>query len=149
MKLDRLTQKSQDALEAAQGRALSAGHPEISPEHLLVALLEQQDGIAPSLVAKSGADVDAALEAARRALEKHPTTKGGSEPAISRRLKKVIEDAEKVAKDRKDDYVSTEHLLLAILGEKSGPAYEALEEAGVDREKVAAALEAVRGAARV
>jgi ATP-dependent Clp protease ATP-binding subunit ClpB len=149
MKLDRLTQKSRDALEAAHGRALSAGHPEMTPEHLLVALLEQEDGIAPALVAKSGADVDAARSAADRALGKHPTAEGGSEPALSRRLRKVIEDAEGLAKDRKDEYVSTEHLLLAILDEKGGAAREALAEAGVHREKVAAALESVRGAQRV
>src|SRR6188508_305173 len=122
MKPDRLTQKSQEALQDAHERARRAGNPEMLPEHLLAALLEQADGIVPSLLGKAGADAEAIQEQVAEELERAPRQSGGAEPFLSRRLRKVMDDAEAFAKDAKDEYVSTEHLLLAILDESDGAA---------------------------
>src|SRR5262245_10402681 len=149
MKLDRLTQKSQEALRDAHDRALSAGHPEIDPEHLLLALVEQADGVVPAVLSKAGADADGVARDVRRDLDRRPRVEGGAEPAISRRLRKAIEAAESAAKDRRDEYVSTEHLLLGTLAEGGGAAAEALERNGAARAAVETALQAVRGAHRV
>src|SRR5262245_22574385 len=149
MKLDRFTQKSQEALQEAQARAQRAGHPEILPEHLLAALLEQSDGVVPSVLAKAGADTEAIRSAVEESLDRAPRVEGGTESYLSRRLRKSIDEAEAAAKDLKDDYVSTEHLLLGILAEKSGDAFEALRRHGAGREAVMAALKAVRGSQRV
>ncbi len=89
MKLDRLTQKSQEALQEAQERATSAGHPEITPEHVLLALLEQADGIVPSLLGKAGVDVERLAGLVSHELERAPRVTGGGEPFLSRRVKKA------------------------------------------------------------
>ncbi len=149
MRLDRLTQKSQEALQDAHERATRAGHPEVLPEHLLVALLGQAEGIVPSLLSKAGADPERLASLVETELSRAPRVSGGGEPLVARRLKKVLEDAERFAKDRRDEYVSTEHLLLGILEEGSGAACDLLRANGADRRKVDAALEAVRGAQRV
>jgi ATP-dependent Clp protease ATP-binding subunit ClpB len=149
MKLDRFTQKSQEALQEAQARAQRAGHPEILPEHLLAALLEQSDGVVPSVLSKAGADAAAITSAVEEALDRAPRVEGGAEPHLSRRVRKTIDDAEAAAKDQKDDFVSTEHLLLGILAERSGSAFDALARHGADRDAVMKALKAVRGSQRV
>src|SRR5262245_24644149 len=149
MKLDRFTQKSQEALEEAQARAQRAGHPEILPEHLLAALLEQSDGVVPSVLAKAGADAEAVRSAVEESLDRAPRVEGGSEAYLSRRVRKAIDEGEAAGKDLKDDYVSTEHLLLGILAEKSGDAFQALSRHGAGRDAVMGALKAVRGSQRV
>src|SRR6187200_3056665 len=120
MKLDRLTQKSQEALRDAHDRALSAGHPEIEPEHLLLALVEQADGVVPAVLEKASADTASITRDVGAALERRPRVDGGAEPMISRRLRTAIEAAEAAARERRDEYVSTEHLLLGVLAEGSG-----------------------------
>jgi len=149
MRLDKLTQKSQEALQEAQTRAVSAGHPELLPEHLLSALLEQEGGIVPSLLAKAGVDGERLAGLVAKELGRLPRVQGGADAVLSRRLRKVIDDAEAVAKDQKDEYVSTEHLLLGILGERSGTAYDLLRTNGADRDAILTALKAVRGSQRV
>src|SRR5258708_3234725 len=149
MKPDRLTQKSQEALQDAHERARLAGNPELLPEHLLAALVEQADGIVPALLSKAGADAEAIQEKVAEELERAPRKSGGPEPFLSRRLRQVMDDADSHAKDAKDEYVSTEHLLLAILDEKDGAASRVLRANGADPAAVRAALKSVRGTQRV
>src|SRR5262245_23529306 len=148
MKLDRLTQKSQEALQEAHDAASRAGHPELSPEHLLAALLSQDEGIVPALLAKANVDVERVRSAVERDLDRLPRAQGGEEPALSRRVRKVLDKAEAEARAAKDEYVSTEHLLLGILDEGGGAA-AALSAAGANEKTVRAAIQSVRGAQRV
>ncbi len=94
LRMDKLTIKSREALAAAQELAEGAGHPEITPEHLVVALLEQPEGVASPLLAKIGADPQAVLRELRRELERLPEARGG-ETYVSRRLRDVIDGAGK------------------------------------------------------
>ena len=149
MKLDRYTQKSQEAVQDALERATRAGHPELLPEHLLVALLGQADGVVPAVLGKAGADAAAVTSTVEEHLDRAPRVAGGAEPTLSRRLRRVLEDAEAAAKEQRDEYVSTEHLLLGVLAERSGAAHDALVRAGAGRDAVMGALRAVRGAHRV
>jgi ATP-dependent Clp protease ATP-binding subunit ClpB len=149
MKPDRLTQKSQEALSDAHDRARKAGHAELTPEHLLAALLDQPEGIVPSILSKARVDVERLSSLLARELGRLPSVRGGSEPFLSRRLRKVLDDAEEAAEGARDEYVSTEHLLLGILAEGSGTAFDLLRTSGADRKAVDEALKAVRGSQRV
>jgi len=149
MNLERFTQKSQEALQEAHGQAVAAGHPELTPEHLLQALLTQQDGIVPAVLQKTGTDVQDLTTLSAEALGRIPRVEGGSEPVLGRRLKAVIERAQKAAKKAGDEYVSTEHLLLGMLGEGSGGAFELLRTHQADERAVEEALKQVKGAQRV
>jgi len=149
MKLDKMTQKAQEALQDAHERATRDGHPELTPEHLLLALVEQEGGIVPSLLGKAGVDAESIATDARAELARLPSARGGQEPMLSRRVRRVIDEAESAAKDQKDEFVSTEHLLLGILAEKDGAASAALVRRGAGRDAVLAALKSVRGSQRV
>jgi ATP-dependent Clp protease ATP-binding subunit ClpB len=149
MKTDRLTQKSQEALQEAHASAVRSGHPELSPEHLLLALLEQAEGVVPAVLAKAAVDAATVADVVREGLEKQPRVEGGAEPYLSRRLRKVLDEAEGAARDQKDEYVSTEHLLLGTLAEGGGPAFDALKRAGATKDAILGALKSVRGAHRV
>ena len=149
MKPDRMTQKSQEALSDAHDRARKAGHAELTPEHLLAALLDQPEGIAPAVLGKARVDVERLSMQVSRELARLPSVRGGSEPFLSRRLRKVLDDAEEAAEAARDEYVSTEHLLLGILAEGSGAAFDLLRTSGADRRAVEEALKTVRGSQRV
>jgi ATP-dependent Clp protease ATP-binding subunit ClpB len=146
---EKLTQRSQEALQEAQQRAKEAGNPELLPEHVLLALLVQEDGIVPSILSKTGTDLRDLVTLTERELEKLPTVRGGADPAASRRLRDVLDRAGKAAAKAGDEYVSTEHLLLGILDEKSGAAYDLLRTHRADRAAVEQALKQVRGTQRV
>src|SRR5213592_3372561 len=128
MRYDKLTIKSQEALAEAQSHASGRGHSEIQPAHLLRALLAQPEGSTVPVLQKPS---------------------GGAQSQLSRTTSRVLEAAFKEAEQLKDEYVSTEHLLLAIASEKSDPAGQALRGAGADREAILKALAQVRGSARV
>src|SRR5215468_788582 len=149
MRLDKLTIKSQEALQEAQSHAAARGHAEISPAHLLRALLRQPEGLTAPLLQKLGADEQALLAQVEAALEGSARVHGGAQPALSRAATRVLEAAFAAADQLKDEYVSTEHLLLAIAGDKQDPAGRILREAGVDRDALLKALASVRGGARV
>ena len=154
MDLNRLTQKSQEALHDAQTKALRFGHQEVDGEHLLLALLEQSEGLVPPLLARAGADVDRLREDLRAELEKRPRVTGsGAEPGkvyVTQRLNRVLEVAEKEARRLKDEYVSVEHLVVALLDEGSGSAAgRVLAQHGVTRDSFLMTLTAVRGSQRV
>jgi ATP-dependent Clp protease ATP-binding subunit ClpB len=154
MDLNRLTQKSQEALHDAQTKALRFGHQEVDGEHLLLALLEQSEGLVPPLLARAGADVDRLREDLEAELEKRPRVTGsGAEPGkvyVTQRLNRVLEAAEQEARRLKDEYVSVEHLVVALLDEGSGSAAgRILAQHGVTRDSFLQTLTAVRGSQRV
>jgi len=149
MRTDKLTIKSQEALAEAQSLAGSRGHGEIQPAHLLRALCNQPEGSTVPVLQKLGVSLDQLGSALEAVLSRLPKVSGGAQPQISRNLSRVLEKAFAEAEALKDDYVSTEHLLLAIAGEKSEPAAEVLARLGANRESILKALASVRGGARV
>ncbi|HEV7584298.1 MAG TPA: ATP-dependent chaperone ClpB [Solirubrobacteraceae bacterium] len=151
---NRLTQKTQEALHDAQTRALRFGHTEVDTDHLLLALLAQPEGLVPRLLIRADVDTGALRTALERALESRPRVSGpGSgegQIGITRALSQVLDAAEKEAERLKDDYVSVEHVLLALLASGSSTvAGRLLGEHGADRERLLAVLTQVRGAQRV
>src|SRR5215212_1669482 len=117
MDINKYTEKAQEAILGAQQIADREGNPEILPEHLLLTLIEQKEGVVPEIVRKMNADPGAVATADRAELAKLPRVHGGSQPGLSARLRKVTDAAEAEAERLKDEYVSTEHLLLAIASE--------------------------------
>src|SRR3954463_13376125 len=113
MRMDRLTSKSQEALQSAAANASRRGNPELIPEHLLVAVLEQEGGIGAALVQRAGADPKALAKALAERVDKLPKVSGGAEPGFGRRTVPFLNAAEDEAKKLKDDFVSVEHFLLA------------------------------------
>jgi ATP-dependent Clp protease ATP-binding subunit ClpC len=145
---NRLTTKSQEALHDAQTKALRFGHTELDAEHLLLALLDQPEGLVPRVLERAGGDVNAIRPATERILESRPRVSGpgaSGDVRVSRRLAQVLDAAESEAERMKDDYVSVEHLLLALLDTGD----RVLREHGVMRERVLEVLTEVRGAQRV
>ncbi len=150
MRWDQFTVMSQEAIQKAQARAEEKGHQEIRPEHLLAAFLDQDENIVNAILAKIGAPaakIRADLEAA---LERLPQVQGGgAEAAMSPALRQVLDEARKIADGLKDEYISTEHLFLAMLKDGGGEAARLLRANGVDEDAVLKALAAVRGSQRV
>jgi ATP-dependent Clp protease ATP-binding subunit ClpB len=150
MNLNKYTEKAQEAVLTAQRLAGEGSHPQIEPEHVLVALVEQPEGVVPELLRKIGADPSHIARGARGLLTKIPQAYGGSEPSISPRLRAVADFAQKEAERLKDEYVSTEHLLVAIASEPGrSPAARFLTGTGMTPDKIFAALTSVRGSQRV
>ena len=148
--MDKLTTKSQEAIAAAIAQASSAGNPQIEPVHVLAALLEQDGGVANGLLAAVGADRTALSQRVSAALATLPGASGSSvaQPQTSRATMTMITDAGREANTLGDEYVSTEHLLVALAASTS-PAGEILRAAGADRDRLLAALPNVRGSAKV
>ncbi|HEY5656940.1 MAG TPA: ATP-dependent chaperone ClpB [Myxococcota bacterium] len=149
MRYDKLTIKSQEALAEAQSLATARGHSEIQPAHLLRALLGQPEGSTVPVLQKLGVSLDRLQGALEAHLAQIPKVTGGAQPQLSRAMAHVLEAAFNEAEALKDEYVSTEHLLLAIVAEKQDPAGRALRDVGAGREAVLKALAGVRGGARV
>src|SRR5882672_5339969 len=147
MNLEKLTVKSQEALQAAQTAATQFDHPEITPEHLLLALLNQDGGLVPILLVRIGVDVDGLRRRVGAHLESRPRARGGAAPHVGDRLRLLLEAAERRATAFHDDFVSVEHMLLAML-ESREPAAGFLGEAGVEAPKLLEVLKAIRGAQR-
>jgi ATP-dependent Clp protease ATP-binding subunit ClpB len=147
MDINRFTQKAQEAVVGAQSLAKEHSHGQIEPEHLLLALLRQTEGIVPQIVRKLEANpAEMALE---RALDGKAKVYGATaQVGLSRDLDRAIGDAEKIAKRMRDDYVSTEHLLLALTGANGGEAARFLAAHGITEDAVLRALTAVRGSQR-
>ena len=149
-----LTQKSQEALHDAQTKALRFGHTEVNGEHLLLALLDQAEGIAPRLLGQAGADPDRLRQALEAELSRRPRVSGpGASPGqimVTQRLSRLLDSAEQEANRLKDEYVSVEHLLLVLLAEgPATPAGRLLQQEGVTRDRFLAALTKIRGNQRV
>ena len=150
MNPNRYTEKTQEALAGAQQLAERAGNPEVLPEHLLLALLEQRDGIVPSVLGKMGVDVAAVGQDVRALITKLPAVQGGGQSGLSNRLRSLLTTAEQQAEQLKDEYTSTEHLLLAMASEtERSPLGELLKRRGVTKDAILKALTAVRGSQRV
>jgi ATP-dependent Clp protease ATP-binding subunit ClpB len=150
MNINKYTEKAQEAILAAQQLAASLSHPLVEPEHLLVALVEQRQGIVPEVFRKMGADPAEIGRAARELVEKIPQAYGGAQPGLSPRLKAVTDIAEAEAARLKDEFVSTEHLLVGIASETGrSPAARLLTERGLTPDKIFAALTSIRGSQRV
>jgi ATP-dependent Clp protease ATP-binding subunit ClpB len=152
--MNRLTQKSQEALHDAQTAALRLGHTEVDGEHLLLALLTQPEGLIPRLLAHTGADPEALRADVEAELGRRPKVTGpGASPGqvmVTQRLSRVLDTAEREAKRLKDEYVSVEHLLLALAEEGSSTAAgRLLRQYGVTRETFLSALTTIRGHQRV
>jgi ATP-dependent Clp protease ATP-binding subunit ClpB len=154
MDINRLTQKTQEAIQAAQSLAVKLGHQEVDGEHLLLALLDQPEGLVPRLLQKMEVSISDLAAQVRGELQGRPSLTGGGLEAgkvyITPRLQQLLVSAEDETKRLKDEYVSVEHLMLAILGEgKSSPAARILADLQVDRDRFLAALREVRGSQRV
>ena len=149
MRIDKFTQKMQEAVQSSQDVASEFNQQEITNEHFLLALLDQADGITRPLLEKMGPPAEALRERLRTALQKLPRITGGSiEHRLGNDLRSVLDGAEKEMAKLKDEFVSAEHYLLALTNAKV-PAARALQEMGVTRDKLMQALQQVRGSQRV
>ncbi|HEX2442432.1 MAG TPA: ATP-dependent chaperone ClpB [Vicinamibacterales bacterium] len=150
MNIQKYTEKAQESVIAAQRMADEKNNPQIEPEHVLVALLEQREGIVPEILRKVNVDPPAIARAVRAEVDKLPTAYGGSQAGLSPRTRAVADAAEAEAQRLKDEYVSTEHLLLAIAAEGGrSPAARVLQKQGVTGDRILEAMTAVRGSQRV
>jgi ATP-dependent Clp protease ATP-binding subunit ClpB len=143
VRLDRFTEKAQEALQEAAELARQNGNQAVEPEHLLLALVSQDEGVASALLEHTGVSVQANRPALVSAIERFPKVSGGGQPYLSDALSKSLEQAEKEAERLKDEYISTEHLLLALTDNKI------LKDAGVTHDALLRALRQVRGNQRV
>ena len=143
-----MTVKSREALYAASAEAQKRGNPSVGPLHLLHAVLTQPDGIAPAVLARIGVPVESTVRDLELALDRLPEVRGDANLTFHRDAANLLEAAQSEADSMKDDYVSTEHLLLAATG-GGGEAAELLAQSGVKRANVLAALQEVRGNTRV
>ncbi len=148
MSREKLTVMSQEALGLAQAKAEELGHQEIRPEHLLWGFLQQAENIINSVLSKAGADASRLQSGLERALKDIPRVSGG-ETYLGGELRRIIDQARLEAETLKDEYISTEHLLLAMLQEPASPAGRVLRECGLSRDSALRALQELRGSQRV
>ncbi|HSB08543.1 MAG TPA: ATP-dependent chaperone ClpB [Blastocatellia bacterium] len=152
MDINRFTEKAQEAVRSAQTLATRHGNQQIEVEHLLYSLLDQESGLVPSILTRAGVNVETLKDAVQREIDRMPKVSGPSGPVdqvyITARLNKVFVAAEDEAKKLKDEYLSVEHLLLAIIDE-GGASSRALKTAGATRDRIERALMEVRGHQRV
>ena len=148
MRIDRFTQKMQEALQAAQDLASQSNHQEITNEHFLLALLDQSDGITQPLLEKIGVQPNQLRDQLRTELNRRPQVTGAVDLRLSNELRTVLDASEKEMAKLKDEYTSAEHYLLA-LSAANVPAAKILKDLGVTRDKLMQALQQVRGSQRV
>jgi ATP-dependent Clp protease ATP-binding subunit ClpB len=152
MDFNRFTEKLQEAVRAAQSLATSHGNQQVDSEHLMLALLEQQGGLAPSILNKADVKVDSLRSRFQQEVDRLPKVSGASggpdQVYVTTRLTKLLTQAEEEAKRLKDEFTSIEHVLLAATDD-SGPTSKILRELGVTRERLMRALQDVRGSQRV
>jgi len=148
MRLERFTLRGQEAIQTAIEQAERNQHQQVEPEHLLVAMLEQPEGIVRPLVGKLGANLQVVLNDANAAINRLPKVQGGQQ-YFSPRLTQIFTAAQKQAEGMQDEYISTEHLLLAIVDEKDGAAGRILRQHGVNREDLSKVVGEMRGDSRI
>jgi ATP-dependent Clp protease ATP-binding subunit ClpB len=150
MRLDKFTQRAQEAVHEAQSQAEAFNHAQIEPEHLLLALLQQDDGVAPQIVLGLGrnpAELQARVETE---LQRKPKVFGtATQVGISAALQRVLHDAQAEAEAMRDDYVSAEHVFLALAGKNANGAQRLLSAAGITKDAILQALQGIRGSQRV
>src|SRR3981081_686259 len=144
MRIHKVAEKAQEALQEAAETARSSGNQAVEPEHLLLALVSQEEGVARTLLERTGASVQALQPALISAIERFPKVSGaGQQPYLSQALATSLEKAEQEAERLRDEYISTEHLLLALTDQKI------LKDAGVNHDALLKELRQVRGNQRV
>jgi ATP-dependent Clp protease ATP-binding subunit ClpB len=150
MNLNHFTEKAQEAIVAAQQTAEQTGHPQVEPEHLLGALLAQPQGVVPEVLRKLGVEPAELMAAVQAELARLPRAHGGATPGASARLRAILTAAQSEATQMKDEFVSTEHLLLAVAAEQGrSDAVRLLTARNVGRDRVLTALVSIRGSQRV
>jgi len=149
VRFDKLTLKSQEALQAAQAHAQERGNPQIAPEHLLWALVQQKDGVVLPVLQKLGADIQVLAQELAKAAGKLPKVEGQAEIQLSPGLTRILEDAQKEADQFKDDYVSTEHLLIALSGAKGEAVSKLLQAQGITKDAILKVLVSIRGSQKI
>lgn len=149
MRWDKLTLMSQEAIQMAQSKAEELGHQELRPEHLLWAFLNQDESVVLSILGKIGTNVAKIRQDVEEALQRLPSVKGGGEIYLSPSFRGLMNRAQKEAENLKDEYVSTEHILLALLKDDASEAGRILGDNGVSEDLVLRALREIRGTQRV
>ncbi|QTQ14260.1 ATP-dependent chaperone ClpB [Treponema parvum] len=144
MDLEHFTLKAQDALQSANALAQQNDHSEIGLEHILMALLQQKDGLVPPLIERIGANVQSLIQKTQELLDSDPRISGNTQTVLSNEAQKILAKAEKEMSDLHDRYLSTEHILLAIT-KSDGRTAEVLRSAGITHEAVLKALKDIRG----
>jgi ATP-dependent Clp protease ATP-binding subunit ClpB len=150
MNLNKYTQKAQEAVINGQTIAQEYNHSQIEPTHLLAALLRQDEGVVPQIVKRLGVDLGVLVDRVEETLQRMSRVSGGAQPGLSRELSNIVRQAEREAENMKDEYVSTEHLFLALVDAASnvrGIAF--LREMGIERNDVLRALTGIRGSQRI
>src|ERR1700716_3125612 len=148
MRLDKFTLRGQEAIQAGIELAERNQNQQVEPEHILCVMLEQPEGIARPLLGKLGANVQVVLNDCQAAVARFPRVQGGQQ-YLSPRLTQIFTAAEKQAEKMKDEYISTEHLLLAIVDEKDGEAGKILRQHGVKPDDLLKVIEQMRGGSRI
>ncbi|MFN2225441.1 MAG: Clp protease N-terminal domain-containing protein, partial [Anaerolineae bacterium] len=150
MDLNKFTEKAQQAVVQAQGLASEYSHGQIEGEHLLLALLRQSDGVVPQVVQALGLQPGELSRQVERELSRKPRVSGGAaQVGLSRPLSSALDRADKIAGEMRDEYVSTEHLLLALVEDRAGEVARLLQNNGITRDAVLRALAGIRGSQRV
>ncbi len=150
MRIDKFTQKGQEALLEAQNLAQKYNHPAVKPEHLLKVLVEQEGGVVPSVLKRIGVDTDSLQQHIDETLDRMPRATGASvQVGMDRDLASVLDTAEVIVDKMKDDYTSTEHILLAMVQAKAATVRELLAFFGVNEKSIMEALMGIRGSQRV
>ena len=150
MRFDRLTEKASEAIVEAQNEARAYSHASIDPEHLLLVLLRQQGGVVPAVIDRLGGDREALEAGVERLLAAKSRVSGSSaDMRLGRELAQLLQEAETIAANMKDEYTSTEHLLMAMASARNGELRALLERHGIDDNRIMQGLAAVRGSQRV
>jgi ATP-dependent Clp protease ATP-binding subunit ClpB len=148
MRFDRFTIRGQEAVQEAIGMAERNQNQQVEPEHVLAAMLEQKEGVVRPILGKVGANAQAVLSEVQAAIEKYPKVTGGQQ-YFSSRTNTIFQEAQKEAEKMQDEYLSTEHLLLAIAAEKEGDAGRILRTNGITREDLEKVITDMRGGSRI
>ena len=148
-RFDKFTVKAQEALQGTQDIAGRFGNQQLEPLHLLLALIGQEEGIVPSLLARLGVAPASVRQETEAAIENLPKVGGSADHYLSPALKSVLDQATKETEQFKDEFVSTEHLLLALSGKSKDPASRILARLGINHDSILKALVSVRGTQRV
>src|SRR5215471_10049215 len=149
IRFDKFTLKSQEALQAAQAHAQELGNPQVTPEHLLWSLVQQKDGVVLPVLQKLGANIQTLARELSAAVAKLPKVQGQAEMYMSPALNRVLEDAFKEADQFKDEYVSTEHLLIALASSKGEEVSRLLQSQGITKDSILKVLVSIRGSQKI
>jgi ATP-dependent Clp protease ATP-binding subunit ClpB len=149
MDVNRYTEKAQEALGQAQNLARRQNHAQIEPEHLLLVLLQQSGGVVPQVIQGLGIQPRMIIQQLQDTLARRPRVQGGTQPGLSRTLQQIVDDAEEAARQMRDEFVSTEHLLIAMTDPRGGAVSQMLAGYGITQDAILRALASIRGSQRV